>query len=94
MGYIDLSVSGSDSAADDFWELQEVMAKTLTKNLKDKGNEYNTCGAINVAMIFDQHIIPKSRHAFRYLRLKIIQFRASKPSFDLRYELPKRNRAS
>ncbi len=57
MGYFDLSVIGSDSAADLCYSVGNKIADVLTKDLKDPGNSYNTDGITNVAMIFDEVII-------------------------------------
>jgi hypothetical protein len=64
MGYSDLSVVGSDMAADAAYEMIQAMTKTLKKELKQKSyNEFNTCGVVNVAMIFDELIIPNKYYA-------------------------------
>ena len=54
-GVMGLSVVGSDGASDTWYLAQKAMVKAaipvLTKELKDKGNEYNTPGPLNVAMV-------------------------------------------
>lgn len=50
-GFMDFSVSGSDSAADLWYSVCNAAAKTLKAGLRDKGNEYNTHGTLNVGMI-------------------------------------------
>ncbi len=50
-GFYNLTVVGSDSASDLASEAAGAMAKVLKKGMKDKGNEYNTPGYVNVAMI-------------------------------------------
>lgn len=49
---------GSDSASEVVWMAADAVAKTLDNELKDKGNTYNTCGAINVGFYFDEVITP------------------------------------
>lgn len=57
-GVMDLSVGGSDSAADAWYVVQKAMMKAavpaLRAELKDKGNEFNTPGPLNVAMIITE----------------------------------------
>lgn len=60
MGYFELSVNGSDFAADAAASLVDNMVKALKKSLQEEGNEYNTSGPVNVAMIFDEIIIPST----------------------------------
>lgn len=54
-GVMDLSVSGSDLAAGAWYNVRKKMVSVaiehLTKELNDKGNEFNTHGHLNVAMI-------------------------------------------
>jgi len=67
MGYMDLTVSGSDTAADAAADMIYAMIKSLKKSLKDPGNSYNTSGAVNVAMIFDEMIIPSAYYSESYV---------------------------
>jgi hypothetical protein len=53
-GFMDFSVNGSDSAADLHYEALKAVEKKLRVGLRDKGNEYNTHGTLNVAMILVQ----------------------------------------
>lgn len=53
-GFMDFTVHGSDSAADLHHEALDAAAKKLRAGLKDKGNEFNTHGTLNVAMILVQ----------------------------------------
>ena len=57
MGYMDLSVVGSDTAADTASEMVSAMAKVLKKGLKERGGSFNTSDPVNVAMIFDEMIL-------------------------------------
>ena len=54
-GFSGLSVVDSDGAADLFYSVQKAAVKAivpvLKEGLKDKGNEWNTPGPLNVAMI-------------------------------------------
>jgi hypothetical protein len=59
MGYMGLDhYNSSDMASDLAYVMQNAMAETLRKGLKEKGNQYNTDGVVNVAMIFRDLIIP------------------------------------
>lgn len=57
MGFMDLTVRGSDKASDFYYLLTKEVAKVLEKELKNEANQYNTPGWINVAMIFDESLI-------------------------------------
>jgi hypothetical protein len=57
-GFSSYTVNGSDTAADAYEEMCNVMAASLAKALKFEGNRYNTTGAINVAMIVKEHLLP------------------------------------
>mgnify|MGYP001619546156 CR=1 FL=1 len=57
MGISDWSLCGSDNAADAVFNLESVIAKCLEEEMTQEGNEYNTNGIENVAMIFDECII-------------------------------------
>lgn len=51
MGFMGLSVIGSDMAADSASKVVDAVAKQLAIEFKEEGNEYNTPGPLNVAMI-------------------------------------------
>lgn len=57
-GFSGLSVIGSDGASDLFYEVKKAAVKAivpvLKAGLKDKGNTWNTPGALNVAMILTE----------------------------------------
>ena len=53
-GVMDVSVGGSDSAADAAYNLAKVITKQLRSELRDKGNDYNTPGIVNVAAIIGE----------------------------------------
>lgn len=54
MGYSGLEGWGcSDGAADARGDVIAAMAKSLEKELKDAGNNYNTPGCVNVALILE-----------------------------------------
>ena len=40
----------SDNASDFMYTVRKAMIKIISKELKDKGNEWNTCGADNIAL--------------------------------------------
>lgn len=50
-GFMELTVNGSDTASDLQADVYEAIAKVLKDALKNKGNQYNTPGYLNVAMI-------------------------------------------
>jgi len=59
MGYMGLScVCDSDSASDLSFEIEASIVDSLAKGLEDPGNAYNTDGPVNVALIFEENIIP------------------------------------
>lgn len=51
---MDVSVMGSDSASDAAYNLAKVITKQLRSELKDKGNDHNTPGVVNVAAIIGE----------------------------------------
>lgn len=53
-GVMDLSVGGSDSASDLAHDTYLAAVKVLRKGLTHKGNEWNTDGYINVALILTE----------------------------------------
>jgi len=67
MGFMGLSVSGSDNAADSAYTAVEAFAKQLEIEFKGKGNEYNTPGPLNVAMIIDE----MCNHSMFYLNTRM-----------------------
>ena len=57
MGYMDLTVGGSDTAFACAIDVGDAMAKVLSKEFRDRtANEWNTVGPVNVAMIFEEVI--------------------------------------
>lgn len=54
MGYMDISIFGSDYAADNLSELHKAIAIVLKKQLKESSNEFNTPGPVNVALFFEE----------------------------------------
>lgn len=59
MGYTGLGSWGdSDHAFDMTYEVIEGMCDSLNSQLEEKGNEYNTCGAINVALFVESFMLP------------------------------------
>ncbi len=65
MGFTDMSIMGSDTAADMASNIGDMLAKKLTKESKVKDNEFNTDGIDNVAMFFEE-VICKSNNVFSY----------------------------
>lgn len=59
MGYCGLESSeASDTASDFLWNISDAVAKHITKELKDKGNEFNTSGAVNCAFFVSEILLP------------------------------------
>lgn len=59
MGYCGLESSGaSDTASDFLWTVSDAVAKQITEELKDKGNEFNTSGAVNCAFFVSEILLP------------------------------------
>lgn len=56
---MDLSVYGSDQAAGLMMTVVDNIMKSLEKGLKEPGNEFNTDGYLNVAMILDEFFLNK-----------------------------------
>lgn len=54
MGYMGLNNWGeSDNAADFDFTIGDVLNKLIAKELKDQANSYNTCGAVNIALLIE-----------------------------------------
>jgi hypothetical protein len=59
MGYMGLScVCDSDAASDLAGNVFSGMVKTLRAGLKERGNEYNTDGPVNVALFIEEYLNP------------------------------------
>ena len=56
MGYMDLSISGSDMAADMAAKAIDALVDVLEKGVEEKHSPYNTDGCVNVAMFFEEYI--------------------------------------
>lgn len=65
MGFTDMSIMGSDTAADMALDIGNMLAKALKEESKEENNEYNTDGIENVAMFFEE-VICKSNNVFSY----------------------------
>ncbi len=63
MGFTDLSIAGSDRAADMAYDIGNILADRLSKELEEETNEYNTDGFTNTAMFFEE-VICKSGSVF------------------------------
>ena len=55
-GFSGLSVGGSDAASDAAYAVIKAIVTELRRQLKDKGNQYNTDGVMNVAMIIGERL--------------------------------------
>jgi len=59
MGYMGLDhVNDSDGAADLAIDITDAMVKVLRRGLKEKGNDFNPDGCVNVALFFRDFILP------------------------------------
>lgn len=65
MGYTDISIVGSDYAADMVSGIVTKLHSILKEEMKDQANEYNTDGIVNVALFFEGVII-RSKNVFLY----------------------------
>lgn len=65
MGFTDMSIMGSDTAADMASDIGDMLAEKLAEESKTKENEFNTDGIDNVAMFFEE-VICKSGNVFSY----------------------------
>lgn len=65
MGFTDMSIMGSDYAADMALDIGNMLAKKLAEEFKTEGNEFNTDGVDNVAMFFEE-VICKTGNVFSY----------------------------
>lgn len=54
MGFMDYSIVGSDNASGFAFEVANAVAHLCEKEIKKKGNRYNTPGFINVALLIEE----------------------------------------
>ncbi len=66
MGFMDLTIGGSDNASDFTSEVVETVRKKCIKELKNEANEYNTPGYINVALLLKSLISDENEFHFTY----------------------------
>lgn len=62
----------SDNAAAFDITLEEVLNKLITKELKDQSNSYNTCGAVNIALLIEDGRLSVAQFN-KQNRLKLIE---------------------
>jgi hypothetical protein len=63
MGYMGLTCPcDSDNASELKFSVIKGIVKKLRKGLKQKTNEYNTQGPVNVVLVFEEIILPISNH--------------------------------
>jgi len=61
---MDISICGSDLASSCAYGVIDAMVKVLRRELEEEpGNAYNTSGVINVALFFEEIIVP-NRQAY------------------------------
>jgi hypothetical protein len=60
MGYVGLTIGASDTAHGMACSAFEKMVKSLRKDFKEerRSNEFNTSGAVNLAMFFEKFVNP------------------------------------
>lgn len=64
MGYSGLNcIFDSDNASDFTAHLMLTIANELTEHLKDKGDTNNTPGYVDVALIFEEIILPAAKNS-------------------------------
>ena len=78
---MDISLVGSDAAADMVFVVEKAILKVLKKELPEKGGGFNTDGVINVAMFFDE-VLCTSPYFCTYADDNLIAF-AQKVIFKL-----------
>lgn len=66
MGFMDISIGGSDNASDFCSEVVENIRKHCKKELKNKANSCNTPGYINVALLLKSFISEENEFHFTY----------------------------
>jgi hypothetical protein len=58
MGYMDITIRGSDAASEAQYEVCRAIAASLAAELNEDHSQFNTAGCVNVAMIVDEHLLP------------------------------------
>ena len=67
MGFMGMNhVGESDMAADLAHSVAEAVSKVLAKDLPHHNGEWNTSGAVNVALFFEEVIIPSKEYCFKF----------------------------
>ncbi len=66
MGFMNISIAGSDEASDFCSLVSEKIRKECKKELKNKANDYNTPGYINIALLLKSLISEENEFYFTY----------------------------
>ena len=61
MGFMSVTIGGSDNASDFAYTVGDKIGKEMLKELKEDSNQYNTPGCINVAL-FVEEILNSTNH--------------------------------
>jgi hypothetical protein len=61
MGFMSVTVGGSDNASDFAYTVSDKIGKAMLKELENESNEFNTPGCINVAL-FVEEILNSANH--------------------------------
>jgi coenzyme F420-reducing hydrogenase alpha subunit len=77
-GIMSYTVNGSDTAADLYGKCIDALVPVLRKGLKEKGNEYNTTGYENVAMV----LLEKFKQDIKYSKLAPLAREVGKKCLD------------
>lgn len=89
MGFMDISVVGSDTASDLLWSCGDTLAPLLRRELRVKNSGWNTDGWCNVALFFDEVIIPSGH--FRNHEELVVVARLSLKKLEAWLKNPVRN---
>lgn len=64
MGFMDISIVGSDAASDFTYAVGNTIAQMMLVELKAKHSGWNTSGCVNVALFFEEVIVPSGQLQF------------------------------
>lgn len=86
MGYMDLSIGGSDEASDAFYVLSKQIVSYLKKEEKQITNCYNTDGIINVALILEALMKSEDFHFDQNVLEYLVKFVPRLEKYEAKYD--------
>lgn len=89
MGFMDVSIVGSDAASDFTYNIGNATAELMQKELKEKHSCWNTSGDVNVALFFEEVIVPSGQLRFNDKLIKVA--RQTRTSLRKWFKLKNRN---